>query len=65
MYGADGLRGAREVPGLPIPRDGFIDIPDRPGLGVDLPADIGMKYPRVVRGPVVMRPHVDGSMVEE
>lgn len=65
LEGVDGLRGSREVPGLPLPVDGFIAIPDRPGLGIELPEDLGRKYPRVDPGPVVMRPHVDGFVVEE
>ena len=65
IEGADGLRGSRQVSGLPLPERGFIAIPDRPGLGIELPADVRTAYPRVDPGPVVMRPHVDGFVVEE
>ena len=58
-------RKPRGVPGLPLPEGGFIAIPDRPGLGIELPADLGTRYPRVDPGPVVMRPHRDGFVVEE
>jgi galactonate dehydratase len=65
LEGIDGLRGSRAVPGLPAPENGFIAIPDRPGLGIELPEDIAKKYPRVDPGPVMMRPHADGFVVEE
>jgi galactonate dehydratase len=65
LEGIDGLRGSRAVPSLPLPENGFIAIPDKPGLGIELPADIGMKLPRVDPGPVMMRPHTDGFVVEE
>ena len=65
LEGFDGLRGSRVIPDLPVPVNGFIAIPGKPGLGIELPADLGTRYPRVDPGPVVMRPHVDGFVVEE
>ena len=65
LVGFDGLRGSRVIPDLPVPVNGFIAIPGKPGLGIELPADLGTRYPRVDPGPVVMRPHVDGFVVEE
>jgi len=59
-----GLRGAHVVPGLPSPEAGFIAIPDGPGLGIELPADAAARHARRTL-PITMRPHVDGSMVEE
>jgi galactonate dehydratase len=59
-----GLRGAHVVPGLPAPESGFLTIPSAPGLGIELPPDAEKRFPRRSL-PVAMRPHVDGSVVEE
>jgi len=39
-------------------------IPDAPGIGVELVPDVERKFPYRPR-PIVMRPHVDGSMVDQ
>jgi len=62
--GSDGLRGDKVVPGLAAPQNGFIDIPNGPGLGIELPPEVQKNFPPKSRG-IVMRPHLDGSMVEE
>ena len=37
--GVDALRGSQIVTGLAAPENGFIAIPDAPGLGMDVPED--------------------------
>jgi galactonate dehydratase len=64
IEGSEGLRGDKVVPGLPAPQEGFIDIPNGPGLGIELPADVQERFPAKSR-PIAMRPHVDGSVVED
>jgi len=59
-----GLRGAHVVPGLPDHEDGFIRIPNGPGLGIELPPDAEKRFPKKSMA-IAMRPHVDGSVVEE
>jgi galactonate dehydratase len=60
----DGLRGAHVVPGLPAQEGGFLKIPNGPGLGIELPADAEKRFPMKSMA-LAMRPHVDGSVVEE
>ena len=63
--GPDGrLRGHQMFKGLAAPRAGFIAIPEAPGLGIELLADVEQKFPPVAR-PIRMRPHLDGSMVDQ
>ncbi len=62
--GMDALRGSQIVTGLAAPDKGFMAIPDRPGLGVDVPDDAVSRFPARQK-PVAMRPHFDGSVVEE
>ena len=62
--GIDALRGSQIVTGLAAPKDGFISIPNGPGLGLELPEDATERFPPK-RKAVAMRPHIDGSMVEE
>ena len=62
--GRDGLRGGHVVQGLALPEDGFLAIPQAPGLGVSLPKDAAARYP-VKPFPITMRPHVDGSVVDQ
>ena len=63
--GVDGkLRGHSMFTGLPAPRDGFIALPTAPGLGIELVPDVERKFPPVTR-PIRMRPHIDGSMVDQ
>ena len=45
-------------------KDGFITIPDRPGIGVELTDDAAEKYPFKGR-PQNTRLHVDGSVVDQ
>ena len=45
-------------------KDGFITIPDRPGIGVELADDAAEKYPFKGR-PQHTRLHVDGSVVDQ
>ena len=44
--------------------DGFVAIPDEPGLGVDLAPDAAERRPPLQR-PVTMRPHRDGFVVDQ
>jgi galactonate dehydratase len=62
--GLDALRGSQIVTGLAAPENGFIAIPDGPGLGVEIPADAVDRFPARQK-PVAMRAHLDGSVVEE
>jgi galactonate dehydratase len=62
--GLDALRGSQIVTGLAAPEHGFISIPDGPGLGVEVAEDAVDRFPARQK-PVAMRPHLDGSVVEE
>ena len=44
--------------------DGFVSIPDRPGLGIDLVDDPSSVRPPLSK-PVLMRMHRDGSPVDQ
>lgn len=57
------LRGDNMVSGLPEPVNGFIAIPDGPGLGIELLPDAAKRFPQVTR-PIEMREHRDGSVVD-
>jgi galactonate dehydratase len=64
MVSRDQHLGHDVVDEVPVPKDCFITIPDRPGIGIDLvddPAAIRPPYHR----PVVMRMHRDGSPVDQ
>ncbi len=50
--------------GLADQQDGFIAIPDAPGIGVELVSDVEKRFPYRPR-PIAMRPHVDGSVVDQ
>ena len=52
------MKGALEC------KDGFITIPDRPGIGVELADDAAEKYPFKGR-PQNTRLHIDGSVVDQ
>lgn len=52
------------VDAVPEPVDGFVPIPDRPGIGVDLVADPVAVRPSHSK-PVLMRMHRDGSPVDQ
>ena len=43
---------------------GFLIIPDAPGIGIELMPDAAAKYPPVAR-PTGARLHVDGSVVDQ
>ena len=58
------LKGHQMFTGLAAPRDGFIEIPTAPGLGIERIPDVERRCPPVAR-PIRMRPHVDGSMVDQ
>jgi len=42
--------------------DGFLIIPDAPGIGIELAADAREKFPP---RPIGTRLHVDGSVVDQ
>ncbi len=60
--GAD-LLGNDLVAGLSDHENGFIAIPDAPGIGVTLVEDAERRFPPKPR-PIRMRPHADGSVVD-
>ncbi len=64
LDGGKELLGNDLATGLSEQRDGFIPIPGAPGIGVELVPDVERKFPYRPR-PIVMRPHVDGSMVDQ
>lgn len=49
---------------VPVPVDGFVDIPARPGIGIDLVEDPAAVRPPFSK-PVVMRLHKDGFPVDQ
>ncbi|MBA2666248.1 MAG: galactonate dehydratase [Trueperaceae bacterium] len=57
-------RGEELVTSLPVLEDGFLVIPDAPGLGVELRPDVHEAFPPKPR-PVGMRYHRDGSVVDQ
>jgi galactonate dehydratase len=62
--GREGLSGEAMMTGLEQPRDGFIRIPDAPGIGVELAPDVVRRFPPKPRR-IAMRLHRDGSMVDQ
>ncbi|MFQ5765221.1 MAG: mandelate racemase/muconate lactonizing enzyme family protein, partial [Rhodospirillales bacterium] len=50
-----------EVPGV---EDGFVAIPTRPGIGIELVPDADKIRPPLVK-PIQMRPHRDGFIVDQ
>ncbi|MBC8159345.1 MAG: mandelate racemase/muconate lactonizing enzyme family protein [Alphaproteobacteria bacterium] len=52
------------VDDVPVPVDGFVAIPDRPGIGIDLVDDPAAVRPPLSK-PVIMRSHRDGSPVDQ
>jgi len=56
--------GSDIVDFVPVPVDGFVDIPSGPGLGVNLLADAESIRPPLVQ-PIKMRLHKDGFVVDE
>jgi galactonate dehydratase len=64
LDGSADLLGAGVATGLADPIDGFIAIPDSPGIGLELVADVEKRFPPKPR-PIRMRAHVDGSVVDQ
>jgi galactonate dehydratase len=64
LDGSTDLLGAGVATGLADPIDGFMAIPDGPGIGLELVADVEKKFPPKPR-PIRMRAHVDGSVVDQ
>ncbi|VUC34839.1 unnamed protein product [Clonostachys rosea] len=56
--------GSDIVDYVPLPKDGFIDIPSGPGLGMNLVANAQTIRPPLVQ-PIKMRPHRDGFVVDQ
>jgi galactonate dehydratase len=49
---------------VPTPVDGFVPIPDRPGIGIDLVDDpVSIRAP--LSKPIAMRLHRDGSPIDQ
>jgi galactonate dehydratase len=64
LHGDTDALGAGVAVGLADQVGGFIAIPDAPGIGVELVEDAERRFPYRPR-PIRMRPHVDGSMVDQ
>lgn len=64
LDGGDALLGNDLATGLSEQVERFIAIPDGPGIGVELVADVERKFPYRPR-PIKMRPHLDGSVVDQ
>lgn len=56
--------GSDIVDEVPVPVDGFVNIPTRPGIGIDLIDDPARVRPPFIR-PVAMRLHEDGFPVDQ
>lgn len=56
--------GSDIVDYVPLPEDGFVDIPSGPGLGVNLVTNAQEIRPASVQ-PIKMRPHRDGFVVDQ
>jgi galactonate dehydratase len=52
------------VDAVPEPKDGFVDIPTGPGLGMSLLPDAQKIRPPLVK-PITMRPHLDGFVIDQ
>lgn len=65
-----GIHGNNDLPassffeGLPLPHNGFLSIPQRPGLGIELRKGSLASASKVDR-PIVVRPHYDGFIVDQ
>lgn len=46
-------------------KDGFLLIPDAPGIGMELSDDAHLRYPAVPHGEIGARLHYDGSVVDQ
>jgi len=56
--------GSDIVNQVPRPRNGFVDIPQGAGLGIELLAEASRIRPPLVK-PIGMRPHLDGFVVDQ
>ncbi|HET9653682.1 MAG TPA: mandelate racemase/muconate lactonizing enzyme family protein [Usitatibacter sp.] len=56
--------GSNVVDAVPLPKDGFVDIPSGPGLGMALLPDAQKIRPPLSK-PISMRPHYDGFVVDQ
>ena len=56
--------GADVVDEVPEVVDGFVDIPTRPGIGIELVPDAEKIRPPLMK-PIAMRPHRDGFIVDQ
>ncbi|CAI4214239.1 unnamed protein product [Parascedosporium putredinis] len=56
--------GSDIVDHVPVPKEGFVDIPSGPGLGVNLLPNAQEIRPALVQ-PIKMRPHRDGFIVDQ
>jgi galactonate dehydratase len=56
--------GTNIVDKVPLPKDGFVDIPTGPGLGMALLPDAQRIRPPLTK-PISMRPHFDGFVVDQ
>ncbi|HET6195488.1 MAG TPA: galactonate dehydratase [Acetobacteraceae bacterium] len=63
LDGGKELLGNDLAHGLEEQVNGFIAIPNGPGIGVELVEDVEKRFPYRPR-PIKMRPHVDGSVVD-
>ncbi|KAJ6020759.1 hypothetical protein N7540_006263 [Penicillium herquei] len=61
---SSGHLGSDIVDFVPVPKDGFVDIPTGPGLGVNLLPEAQSMRPPLVQ-PIKMRLHRDGFIVDE
>jgi galactonate dehydratase len=64
LDGSADLLGAGVATGLAEPVRGFMQIPDAPGIGIELVPDAGKRFPPKPR-PIRMRAHADGSVVDQ
>lgn len=56
--------GSDIVDNVPLPKNGFVDIPTGPGLGMNLVPDAQKIRPPLSK-PISMRPHFDGFVVDQ
>ena len=64
LDGNAALLGNDLATGLSEQEGGFIRIPDGPGIGVELVPEVERHFPTRPR-PIRMRPHADGSVVDQ
>ncbi|HEY2131894.1 MAG TPA: enolase C-terminal domain-like protein, partial [Acetobacteraceae bacterium] len=63
LHGSAKILGSGIVTGLADPVQGFMPIPNGPGIGVELVPDAEKLFPERPR-PIRMRPHQDGAVVD-